>query len=111
VPTDVDGDGVPDVGDAFPIDPTEWADTDGDGWGDNSDLFPNDPTNTQDILVTNHSFEADNVSNENWQAGAASWTVSGSTAGVLDRNSGGPQMDQIANNSHTPVPPEIFIRF
>jgi YVTN family beta-propeller protein len=41
---DSDGDGVPDVSDAFPFDPTEWRDTDGDGHGDNSDVFPNDPT-------------------------------------------------------------------
>jgi YVTN family beta-propeller protein len=41
---DTDGDGVPDVSDAFPNDPTEWADSDGDGHGDNSDVFPNDPS-------------------------------------------------------------------
>jgi hypothetical protein len=34
---DRDNDGVPDVDDAFPDDPTEWADLDGDGIGDNSD--------------------------------------------------------------------------
>jgi YVTN family beta-propeller protein len=43
-PPDRDGDGVPDYLDAFPDDPTEWADSDGDGHGDNSDAFPNDPT-------------------------------------------------------------------
>jgi YVTN family beta-propeller protein len=43
-PVDTDGDGVPDDQDAFPNDPTEWADSDGDGHGDNSDAFPNDPT-------------------------------------------------------------------
>jgi len=35
---DRDGDGVPDDEDAFPDDPTEWADLDGDGIGDNADL-------------------------------------------------------------------------
>jgi len=35
--SDVDGDNVDDVDDAFPNDPTEWADTDGDGIGDNAD--------------------------------------------------------------------------
>jgi len=45
---DDDNDGVPDENDAFPNDPTEWADTDGDGVGDNSDAFPNDPTEWAD---------------------------------------------------------------
>ena len=56
-PRDGDNDGVPDLDDAFPADPTEWADADGDGLGDNvdldddndgavdaSDAFPNDST-------------------------------------------------------------------
>ena len=34
---DDDNDGVPDAEDAFPLDPTEWADSDGDGIGDNAD--------------------------------------------------------------------------
>jgi len=38
VPIDSDGDGVPDVEDAFPYDPTEWIDTDRDGMGNNEDL-------------------------------------------------------------------------
>jgi hypothetical protein len=37
---DDDNDGVLDINDAFPLDPTETADTDGDGIGDNSDYFP-----------------------------------------------------------------------
>ena len=37
---DGDGDGVPDVDDAFPTDPDESKDTDGDGVGDNADLAP-----------------------------------------------------------------------
>ena len=37
---DGDGDGVPDVDDAFPNDPDESKDTDGDGVGDNADLAP-----------------------------------------------------------------------
>ncbi|XOV89502.1 MAG: M12 family metallo-peptidase [Pseudomonadota bacterium] len=35
--TDDDDDGVPDVSDAFPLDPAESADSDGDGTGDNAD--------------------------------------------------------------------------
>ena len=34
---DDDNDGVLDVNDAFPFDPTEWEDTDGDGIGNNAD--------------------------------------------------------------------------
>ncbi|MDQ8165240.1 MAG: fibro-slime domain-containing protein [Gemmatimonadota bacterium] len=44
---DLDNDGHPNVSDAFPIDPTEWADTDGDGVGNNKDAYPNDPTRSE----------------------------------------------------------------
>ena len=37
---DRDGDGVPNAQDAFPDDPSEWADADGDGIGDNRDNCP-----------------------------------------------------------------------
>lgn len=37
---DTDGDGVPDVLDAFPDDPDETTDSDSDGIGDNSDPYP-----------------------------------------------------------------------
>ncbi|HPE70974.1 MAG TPA: MopE-related protein [Candidatus Competibacter sp.] len=40
---DDDNDGVLDGDDAFPLDPTEWADGDGDGVGDNADCNDNDP--------------------------------------------------------------------
>ena len=39
---DDDGDGIPDLWDRFPLDPTEWQDVDGDEVGDNTDAFPND---------------------------------------------------------------------
>ncbi len=61
VAVDSDGDGVPDVNDAFPSDPNEWEDTDGDGIGNNADpdddndgvpdsqdAFPLDPTESAD---------------------------------------------------------------
>jgi len=35
--TDIDNDGVPDIDDVFPTDPTESVDTDGDGTGNNAD--------------------------------------------------------------------------
>ena len=34
---DDDNDGIPDVSDSFPLDPSEWADTDNDGIGNNAD--------------------------------------------------------------------------
>ncbi len=37
---DADGDGVNNLMDAFPDDPTEYVDFDGDGVGDNADAFP-----------------------------------------------------------------------
>tara|TARA_R110002073_G_scaffold293075_1_gene458503 strand:+ start:48487 stop:60300 length:11814 start_codon:yes stop_codon:yes gene_type:complete len=42
-PADTDGDGVVDVDDAFPNDPSEWTDADTDGVGDNADLCPETP--------------------------------------------------------------------
>ena len=45
---DDDNDGVLDINDEFPLDPSESKDTDGDGVGDNADAFPTDPTETTD---------------------------------------------------------------
>ena len=45
---DDDNDGLADIYDAFPLDPTEQLDRDGDGVGDNSDAFPLDPSETAD---------------------------------------------------------------
>lgn len=59
--SDDDNDGVPDISDAFPLNPNEWADTDGDGIGNNADpdddndgvadeqdAFPLDPSESKD---------------------------------------------------------------
>jgi len=45
---DRDDDGVSDLNDAFPDDPTRWQDTDGDGVEDSLDEFPFDPTQDRD---------------------------------------------------------------
>ena len=46
---DSDGDGIPDTLDAFPNNPSEWADSDHDGFGDSSeDAFPYDPKEWKD---------------------------------------------------------------
>ncbi|MFC3150882.1 PQQ-binding-like beta-propeller repeat protein, partial [Litoribrevibacter euphylliae] len=45
---DADNDGVEDLFDAFPNDPSEQYDTDKDGVGNNSDAFPNDPSEQYD---------------------------------------------------------------
>jgi hypothetical protein len=42
-PVDSDDDGVNDLDDEFPNDPSETRDTDGDGVGDNEDEFPANP--------------------------------------------------------------------
>ena len=48
---DTDGDGVSDVGDQWPNDPTKSIDTDGDGFADNEDDCPNFAGNSTWILV------------------------------------------------------------
>jgi Zn-dependent metalloprotease len=48
VDTDDDNDGVLDLNDAFPLDPTETLDTDNDGIGNNADAFPNDASESVD---------------------------------------------------------------
>lgn len=40
---DTDDDGIRNLLDSFPDNPTEWNDNDGDGYGDNRDKFPDDP--------------------------------------------------------------------
>jgi hypothetical protein len=45
---DSDGDGVPDIEDAFPLDSSESADSDDDGTGDNADAFPLDSSESVD---------------------------------------------------------------
>lgn len=46
--SDDDNDGVLDVEDAFPLDPSESQDSDGDGTGDNADAFPENPAEKAD---------------------------------------------------------------
>jgi cyclophilin family peptidyl-prolyl cis-trans isomerase len=46
---DDDGDGVLDVDDLYPFDPTESADSDGDGSPDNTDKFPDDSSEQTDF--------------------------------------------------------------
>ena len=58
---DDDGDGVINVEDAFPGDPTETQDSDGDGVGDNADAFPNDSSETNDSDGDGVGDNADNT--------------------------------------------------
>jgi hypothetical protein len=66
--TDSDGDGVPDIDDAFPLDPNESADADADGMGDGFeqqivDFDPGDAvTDIQDVLPGD-DFDGDSLSN------------------------------------------------
>jgi hypothetical protein len=48
---DSDGDGIPDIKDAFPNNSSESFDTDGDGTSDNIDQFPTDSTESNDFDV------------------------------------------------------------
>jgi hypothetical protein len=57
--TDSDGDGIPDIEDAFPNNPKENKDSDRDGVGDNSDVFPFDPSKSNAVVV---NFSSGNVS-------------------------------------------------
>ena len=73
--TDSDGDGIPDIEDAFPDNPKENKDTDGDGVGDNSDVFPNDATKSNSVVV---NFSGGNVSSIALNTDAVSLGTSGS---------------------------------
>ncbi|MEA1053119.1 thrombospondin type 3 repeat-containing protein, partial [Lamprobacter modestohalophilus] len=73
---DDDNDGHPDNVDAFPLDPTEWADSDGDGIGDNADPFPNGGDETcqvGSVTLGNQQF----TSGSSATSATASITVSG----------------------------------
>ena len=56
---DRDGDGVEDLQDKYPDDPTEWADSDCDGHPDNSDAFPLDPEEWVDSDGDHHGDNSD----------------------------------------------------
>lgn len=60
---DTDLDGVSDVQDAFPNDPTESSDADNDGVGDNKDSRPNDPNVTLAAVGVTLNDEAINAAN------------------------------------------------
>lgn len=49
--SDSDGDGIPDIDDAFPDNPKENKDSDRDGVGDNADVFPYDATKTNSVVI------------------------------------------------------------
>ena len=57
--TDSDGDGTPDIEDAFPNNPKENKDSDLDGVGDNSDVFPFDASKSNSVVI---NFSSGNVS-------------------------------------------------
>ena len=82
---DDDNDGVLDSDDAFPNDPSEWADIDGDGIGDNADTDDNgdgitdldndrdglgnevDDDDDNDTILDVYDFDVDGDSVPNWQ--------------------------------------------
>jgi len=50
---DTDGDGIPDIDDAFPDDPNEYVDTDGDMVGDNADTDDDGDSMPDDFEIAN----------------------------------------------------------
>jgi hypothetical protein len=62
--TDIDGDGVENVSDAFPENASETLDTDKDGVGDNSDVFPEDASETLDTDKDGVGDNADRFPND-----------------------------------------------
>lgn len=64
---DLDGDGHLNTQDAFPLDPTEWADSDDDGVGNNADPFDN--SNTGPALLVG----ACTPGVANWHMGGGTW--------------------------------------
>jgi hypothetical protein len=56
---DHDNDGIPNLNDDFPWDPSEWSDRDGDGVGDKTDAFPDDPQWSKDSDRDTIADEAD----------------------------------------------------
>lgn len=92
---DLDADGHLNDDDAFPLDPTEWADSDGDGVGDNTDAFPNDPNETTD---TDGDGVGDNADVEPTRTNHYAWVdwqsvdVNGGTATGVITLAGGTQV-------------------
>jgi cytochrome c len=82
---DSDGDGVPNINDAFPNDPNETKDTDGDGIGDNSDSTPlgsgSNLYTTRFVRLTALS----EINNNDW-ASAAEINLIGANDQPLDRS-------------------------
>lgn len=58
---DSDGDGYPDLIDAFPEDKLEWMDSDDDGFGDNVDHIPWDPLEHMDLDGDYHGDKFDDL--------------------------------------------------
>ncbi|WP_232824827.1 thrombospondin type 3 repeat-containing protein [Algibacillus agarilyticus] len=75
--TDADGDGVIDVRDAFPADPTESVDSDNDGIGDQTDLFPNEFSSETAIALRIPAVTASVSSESNAHQIQLSWLETG----------------------------------
>ena len=90
--TDSDGDGIPDIEDAFPNNPKENKDSDRDGVGDNSDVFPFDPSKSNAVVV---NFSSGNVSSIVLNTDAVSL---GSSSARISRNSGNKATEEENNN-------------
>ncbi|MEP4145605.1 MAG: hypothetical protein ABJL54_00210 [Halioglobus sp.] len=101
LPSDRDGDGVPDSEDAFPDDPSESVDSDGDGVGDNADQFPQDPTRSKDSDGDGVEDSLDEFPNDSseWQDTDGDGVGDNGDAYPYDPDRSSPEQDEDSVNS------------
>ena len=104
---DADRDGIGSNSDTFPNDPTEWADTDGDGVGNNTDAFPDDPTEWADANGNGIGDNADAVAVERLLFPFRHWTCDPALAhipGACGGDAAGSLTNHYAGISNLPAP-------
>jgi len=118
---DMDGDGVLNIHDAFPLDAAEWLDTDGDGIGNNadtdddndgvpdiSDLYPLDASETVDTDGDGVGDNADAFPNDPSEWLDTDGDGIGNNADFDDDNDGLPDAWEIANGRDPLIPDYVI---